>query len=183
MRIIGGKAAGLRLHPPAHLPVRPTTDLAKEALFNILNNQLDFNGLSCLDLFAGTGNVSFELASRGADKVISVDQHGKCLHFIKQTAQNIGLNTIVPRKMDVFRFIRSTSDQFDLIFADPPYDLDRLPQLAGIILEQNLLSPDGWLIIEHPSSRKMIDRQALVDQRVYGNCSFSFYQAREDDAL
>lgn len=175
MRIIGGKAAGLRLNPPSQLPVRPTTDLAKEALFNILNNRIELEGMICLDLFAGTGNVSFELASRGAQQVTAVDQHGKCVQYIKQTAQKIDLLAIDTRRMDVFRFIRSAKGSFDLIFADPPYDLGQLPQLAGLILAQDLLKKGGWLIIEHPTSRKLIDHDAFVETRSYGNCSFSFY--------
>lgn len=176
MRIIGGKAAGLRLTPPAHLPVRPTTDLAKEALFNILTNRIDFQGAICLDLFAGTGNVSFEMASRGANQVLSVDQHGKCLHYIKQTAQKIDFRAIRTQRMDVFRFIQSANDSFDFVFADPPYDLGQLPQLPKLILEQGLVKPAGWLVIEHPSRRKLIDHQGWVETRNYGNCAFSFYQ-------
>lgn len=179
MRIIGGKAAGLRLNPPAQLPVRPTTDLAKEALFNILNNRIELEGIVCLDLFAGTGNVSFELASRGAKQVVSVDQHGKCVQYIKQTAQKLNLQAIDTKRTDVFRFIQSAKDSFDLIFADPPYDLGQLPQLAGLILAQDLLRKGGWLIVEHPSSRKLIDHDAFVETRSYGNCSFSFYQLED----
>lgn len=177
MRIIGGRAGGLRLHPPTHLPVRPTTDLAKEALFNILNNRLDFQGLCCLDLFAGTGNVAFELASRGAKQVTAVDLHGKCVQYIKQTSQQISLQEVHAKKADVFRFIQSTSETFDLIFADPPYDLNELPDLANRILEEQLLKPDGWLIVEHPTSRKLKVHPNLTETRSYGSCSFSFYRS------
>lgn len=175
MRIIGGKAAGLRLNPPQNLPVRPTTDIAKEALFNILNNKIDFDGLECLDLFAGTGNISFELASRGAGKVTSVDLHGKCILYISETAKKLDLQQIKTRKADVFKYIKTDKDQYDLIFADPPYDIGQLPLLAQMVLENNLLKKDGLLIVEHPSNRKMLEHPNYVETRQYGNSSFSFY--------
>lgn len=175
MRIIGGKAAGLRLNPPQNLPVRPTTDIAKEALFNILNNKIDFDGLECLDLFAGTGNISFELASRGAGKVTSVDLHGKCILYISETAKKLDLQQIKTRKADVFKYIKNDKDQYDLIFADPPYDIGQLPLLAQMVLENNLLKKDGLLIVEHPSNRKMLEHPNYVETRQYGNSSFSFY--------
>lgn len=175
MRIIGGKAAGLRLNPPQNLPVRPTTDIAKEALFNILNNKIDFDGLECLDLFAGTGNISFELASRGAGKVTSVDLHGKCILYISETAKKLDLQQIKTRKADVFKYIKTDKDQYDLIFADPPYDIGQLPLLAQMVLENNLLKKDGLLIVEHLSNRKMLEHPNYVETRQYGNSSFSFY--------
>ncbi len=175
MRIIGGKAAGLRLNPPQNLPVRPTTDIAKEALFNILNNKIDFDGLECLDLFAGTGNISFELASRGAGKVTSVDLHGKCILYITETAKKLDLQQIKTRKADVFKYIKTDKDHYDLIFADPPYDIGQLPLLAQMVLENNLLKKDGLLIVEHPSNRKMLEHPNYVETRQYGNSSFSFY--------
>jgi 16S rRNA (guanine(966)-N(2))-methyltransferase RsmD len=175
MRIIGGKAAGLRLNPPQNLPVRPTTDIAKEALFNILNNRFDFDGMVCLDLFAGTGNISFELASRGAEKVNSIDQHGKCILYINETSKKLDLNQIKSRKADVFKYLKSDKEKYDLIFADPPYDLGQLPMLPKLVLENDLLKEGGILIIEHPSNRKMIDHPNFVEMRQYGNSSFSFY--------
>ena len=175
MRIIGGKAAGLRLSPPQNLPVRPTTDLAKEALFNILNNKLDFDDLTCLDLFAGTGNISFELASRGVKSVDSIDLHGKCVLYITETAKKLKLDQIKARKADVFKFIKSAKSTYDLIFADPPYDIGQLPMLPSYVFENNLLNSNGLLIVEHPTSRKMAEHPNFVEQRQYGNSSFSFY--------
>ena len=175
MRIIGGSAAGLRLNPPQNLPVRPTTDLAKEALFNILNNKIDIEELNCLDLFAGTGNITFELASRGAKQVDSVDIHGKCILYIEQSAKKMNFSQIKTRKADVFKFIKSATTSYDLIFADPPYDIDQLPQLASLILDANLLIKGGLLIIEHPSNRRLIDHVHFLETRKYGNSSFSFY--------
>jgi len=175
MRIIGGSAAGLRLNPPQNLPVRPTTDLAKEALFNILNNRIDIEDLVCLDLFAGTGNITFELASRGAKLVDSIDIHGKCILYIEQSAKKMNLTQIKTRKADVFKFIKSAKTTYDLIFADPPYDIAQLPQLPALILEANLLNESGLLIVEHPSHRKLAEHENFIETRKYGNSSFSFY--------
>ncbi|GAA4179240.1 16S rRNA (guanine(966)-N(2))-methyltransferase RsmD [Sphingobacterium ginsenosidimutans] len=175
MRIIGGKIGGLRLNPPTNLPVRPTTDIAKEALFNILQNRLEFDGLNCLDLFAGTGNISFELASRGVEHVDSVDLHFKCVQYITDTAKKMKLEQINARKADVFKFITSCKSTYDLIFADPPYDIPKLPQLPKLVFDNNLLNNNGLLIVEHPSTRQMEDHPNFIETRKYGYSSFSFY--------
>ena len=175
MRIIGGKIGGLRLNPPSNLPVRPTTDIAKEALFNILQNRLEFDSLNCLDLFAGTGNISFELASRGVEHVDSVDLHFKCVQYIMDTAKKMKLEQIKAKKADVFKFITSCKSTYDLIFADPPYDIPKLPQLPKLIFENNLLNDNGLLIVEHPSTRQMEEHPNFIETRKYGYSSFSFY--------
>ena len=175
MRIIGGKIGGLRLNPPTNLPVRPTTDIAKEALFNILQNRLEFDGLNCLDLFAGTGNISFELASRGVEHVDSVDLHFKCVQYITDTAKKMKLEQINARKADVFKFINSCKSTYDLIFADPPYDIPKLPQLPKLVFDNNLLNNNGLLIVEHPSTRQMEEHPNFIETRKYGYSSFSFY--------
>ncbi|WP_333863282.1 16S rRNA (guanine(966)-N(2))-methyltransferase RsmD [Sphingobacterium sp.] len=175
MRIIGGRLGGLRLNPPTNLPVRPTTDIAKEALFNILQNRLDFDGLQCLDLFAGTGNISFELASRDVGHVDAIDLHFKCVQYINDTAQKMKLEQIKARKADVFKFIASCKDTYDFIFADPPYDIPKLPQLPKLIFDQQLLHDDGLLVVEHPSTRQMEDHPNFIETRKYGYSSFSFY--------
>lgn len=175
MRIIGGRLGGLRLNPPNNLPVRPTTDIAKEALFNILQNRLEFDGLNCLDLFAGTGNISFELASRGVEHVDSVDLHFKCVQYITDTAKKMKLEQINARKADVFKFITSCKSTYDLIFADPPYDIPKLPQLPKLVFDNNLLNNNGLLIIEHPSTRQMEEHPNFIETRKYGYSSFSFY--------
>ncbi|MND71884.1 Ribosomal RNA small subunit methyltransferase D [compost metagenome] len=175
MRIIGGKIGGLRLNPPTNLPVRPTTDIAKEALFNILQNRLEFDGLNCLDLFAGTGNISFELASRGVEHVDSVDLHFKCVQYITDTAKKMKLEQINTRKADVFKFITSCKSTYDLIFADPPYDIPKLPQLPKLVFDNNLLNNNGLLIVEHPSTRQMEEHPNFIETRKYGYSSFSFY--------
>ncbi|WP_437919620.1 16S rRNA (guanine(966)-N(2))-methyltransferase RsmD [Sphingobacterium sp. LRF_L2] len=176
MRIIGGKFGGLRLTPPQNLPVRPTTDIAKEALFNILENKGAFEDCACLDLFAGTGNISFELASRGAASIEAVDIHFKCLQYIKDTATKLKIDVIKTRKADVIKFIGSAKDSYDFIFADPPYDLSALPQLANAIINQGMLKKGGTMVIEHPSTRKMDDSSFYLETRKYGYSSFSFYQ-------
>ena len=176
MRIIGGRLKGLRLNPPANLPVRPTTDLAKEALFNILQNQIELEGIRVLDLFSGTGNLSFEFASRGADTVISVDRGFKGLKYIEDTAKQHGLNQIKVFKADVFKYLGLEDQKYDLIFADPPYDLDRIPEIASLVFDKDLLLPDGLLIIEHQSMQNLSNHSSFVEQRRYGHSSFSFFK-------
>ncbi len=177
MRIIGGRLKGLRLNPPKNLPVRPTTDMAKEALFNILLNQIEFEDISVLDLFSGTGNISMEFASRGAGSVTSVDRSIQCVHYLKDTARQHGLTNIQVFKDDVFKYLQLETEKFDLIFADPPYDLNRIPEIAVIVFEKNLLNKDGLLIIEHQSLQNLSNHPAFVEQRKYGNSSFSFFKA------
>lgn len=179
MRVIGGRIGGIRLHPPTNLPVRPTTDLAKEALFNILEYQIDWSESDCLDLFCGTGSISIELASRFARSVDAIDIHVKCIHFLKDTAKKHALNTIHTQKADVFKFITSTNKKFDFIFADPPFDHPKLIQLPELIFQNNLLKEDGLLVVEHPSMRKMLNSDLLVETRKYGYSSFSFYKQKK----
>jgi 16S rRNA (guanine966-N2)-methyltransferase len=176
MRIIGGSLRGLRLNPPKNLPVRPTTDLAKEALFNILQNQIAFEDIKVLDLFSGTGNISLEFASRGAEQVVSVDRSILCIHYLKDMARQHGLSSIKIYKDDVFKYLQHETDQFDLIFADPPYDLDRIPDLPKIIFEKNMLLPGGLLIVEHQSMQNLSNHPAFVEHRKYGHSSFSFFK-------
>jgi len=176
MRIIGGKLKGLRLNTPKNLPVRPTTDLAKEALFNILNNQIEFDELKVLDLFSGTGNISLEFASRGASEVISVDRSVQCIHYLNDTARQHRLEVIKTFKADVFKYLEMETDQYDLVFADPPYDLSRIPEIPKIVFEKNLLKPGGLLIVEHQSMQNLSQQKGFVEQRKYGHSSFSFFR-------
>ena len=176
MRIIGGSLKGLRLNPPKNLPVRPTTDLAKEALFNILLNQIEFDDIKVLDLFSGTGNISLEFASRGAREVISVDRSIQCIHYLKDTARQHKLEQIKTFKADVFKYLQLETEQYDLIFADPPYDLNQIPEIPKIIFEKNLVAPGGLLIVEHQSMQNLSQHPAFVEQRKYGHSSFSFFK-------
>lgn len=176
MRIIGGTLKGLRLNPPKNLPVRPTTDLAKEALFNILLNQIEFEDIKVLDLFSGTGNISLEFASRGASLVMSIDRSIQCIHYLKDTARQHKLEQIKTFKADVFKYLQLETDQYDLIFADPPYDLNQIPEIPKIIFDKNLLKPGGLLIVEHQSLQNLSNHPAFVEQRKYGHSSFSFFR-------
>jgi len=176
MRIIGGRLKGLRINPPASLPVRPTTDLAKEALFNILYNQFDFEEIRALDLFSGTGNISMEFASRGVPDLVSVDRDFGCFNYLKKTAKELKLEAIKPFKADVFKFLEMETEAFDLIFADPPYDLTRIPEIAKIVFERELVKEGGYLIIEHPSMKKLDNHPNFKEQRIYGSSSFSFFE-------
>jgi 16S rRNA (guanine966-N2)-methyltransferase len=176
MRIIGGTLKGLRLNPPKNLPVRPTTDLAKEALFNILSNQLDLEGLNVLDLFSGTGNISLEFASRSAAAVTSVDLSINCVKYLKDTAKQHDLQNIKAYKADVFKYLQMETAVYDLIFADPPYDINRIPDLPKIIFERQLLAADGLLIVEHQSMQNLSNHPAFIEQRKYGYVSFSFFR-------
>jgi 16S rRNA (guanine(966)-N(2))-methyltransferase RsmD len=177
MRIIGGNLKGLRLNPPKNLPVRPTTDLAKEALFNILQNQIEFENIKVLDLFAGTGNISLEFASREAAQVISVDRSIHCINYINGAARQHRLDQIKTYKADVFKYLELETDQYDLIFADPPYDLNRIPEIPRIIFDKHLLLPGGMLIVEHQSLQNLSNHPAFVEQRKYGHSSFSFFKS------
>lgn len=176
MRIIGGRLKGLRLNPPKNLPVRPTTDLAKEALFNILQNRIDIEGIRVLDLFSGTGNISMEFASRDAGQVISVDRNVHCIHYLKDAARQHGLTNIKTFKEDVFKYLQLESEKFDLIFADPPYDMNKIPEIPKVVFEKNLLSPGGLLIVEHQSMQNLSNHPAFTEQRKYGHSSFSFFE-------
>ncbi|MEO8795988.1 MAG: RsmD family RNA methyltransferase [Daejeonella sp.] len=176
MRIIGGQLKGIRINPPANLPVRPTTDLAKEALFNILYNQYDFDEIKVLDLFSGTGNISLEFASRGVPEIISVDRDQGCCNFLKTSAVKYQLDSIQIHRADVFKFLEMETETFDIIFADPPYDLTRLPEIARIVFERNLVKKNGYLIIEHPSMKQLNNHPNYKETRKYGSSSFSFFE-------
>jgi len=177
MRIIGGQLRGLHLNPPKNLPVRPTTDLAKEALFNILNNRFDFEQIRVLDLFSGTGSISIEFASRGVSEIVSVDSDFGCYNYLKAMVEQYELHAIHPIKANVFKFLTQEMEPFDLIFADPPYDLPQLPQMPSIVFEQNLLKPEGCLILEHPSMKRMDNDPNFKERRKYGSSSFSFFSS------
>lgn len=176
MRIIGGRLKGIRFNAPDSLPVRPTTDMAKEALFNILYNTYDFDSCDVLDLFCGTGNVSFEFASRGARHVTAVDKHSGCIYWVKSVIEKHGLNEIDVQKADVFKFLVSDNKSYQIIFADPPYDLPTIPRIPELVMERNLLADNGMLIVEHPSLLKLNNQLGYTETRRYGNSSFSFFE-------
>lgn len=178
MRIISGKHKGRRLQAPKNLPVRPTTDIAKESLFNIINNLYYFEGLNILDLFSGTGNISYEFASRGVENITAVDQHFGCIRYINQVNKefDFSINTI---KSDVYKFIEKTALTSDIVFADPPYDFseEQFLKIATIVFEKKLLKEDGLLIIEHSKQTKLSKHPNFSYERRYGGNVFSFFEA------
>jgi 16S rRNA (guanine(966)-N(2))-methyltransferase RsmD len=176
MRIIGGKYSRRTIRPPKNLPVRPTTDLAKESLFNILTNKIDFEDKLALDLFTGTGSIAFEFASRYCRSVIAVDKNFHCIQFVKTAAADFGMENLQAIRADVFRFIQSATKKFDLIFADPPYALEGIDTLSRLVFENDLLVENGWLIVEHPREIDFSEQQYFVEHRKYGKVNFSFFQ-------
>jgi len=177
MRIISGKYKGKRLVAPKKLPVRPTTDFAKEGLFNILNNKIQFDEVSLLDLFSGTGNISYEFASRGADEITSVDAHYGCVKYINQTSEELDFS-IKTVKSDVFKYLKTTPFTFDVIFADPPYAIKQseFEDIIKKVFERKLLNPAGLLIIEHSKHTDLSKAAHFVDARRYGGSIFSFFE-------
>jgi len=177
MRIISGIHKGRRIHAPNNLPVRPTTDRAKEALFNILNHQMYFENLKVLDLFAGTGNISYEFISRGVHQATCVDKNMKCIRFIEQTANALEAN-IEAIQTDVISFLSQHRSTYDIIFADPPYDSDFeiFESMITLILSKNLLHDGGLLILEHSKQTDLSSLPKYSDSRVYGSCVFSFFK-------
>ncbi len=176
MRIISGSLGGRRFNPPANMPyTRPTTDIAKEGLFNILQNHLDFEELKTLDLFGGTGNISYELASRGVVDITIVEKDNKMFEFIKQNSTDLKLNDIKVIKSDVFRFIEQSSEQFDFIFAGPPYALTTIDELPKLVFEKQMLKEDGWFVLEHTPRNNYEQLPFYKMQRNYGTTTFSFF--------
>ena len=176
MRIISGRHKGRRLNAPKNLPVRPTTDMAKEGLFNILNNNYYFADLKILDLFAGTGNISYEFGSRGTQHITAVDSHKGCIQFISQTTELLEL-VIEPIKADIFSFLDRTTEKFDIIFADPPYAMDQIDfeKIAQSVFTKDLLLEDGLLIIEHAKQTDLSYLPHFKNSRKYGGSVFSFF--------
>ncbi len=177
MRIISGKYKGKRLTAPKKLPVRPTTDMAKEGLFNILNNQYNFSQISVLDLFSGTGNISFEFASRGVNDITAVDTHYACLGYIKSVAQELDF-TIETVKSDVYNYLEKITRKVDVIFADPPYDFttEQFSKIAELVFEKELLNDNGVLIIEHSKYTSIEETPYFTNSRKYGGSVFSFFK-------
>lgn len=175
MRIISGSLRGRRLNPPANLPVRPTTDMARESLFNILNNYVDYDECSVLDLFAGTGAVSVEFVSRGAKDVTSVDINNACTDFMKKTAQQLSIQNMHVVRADVFDLLKRAYKKFDIVFADPPYALNNLPKLPEVVFESDILNEDGIFILEHPKEYVFEENPFFWQHRNYGKVNFTFF--------
>lgn len=175
MRIISGTHKRQAFYPPKNLPVRPTTDFGKEALFNILNNRIDFEKVVALDLFSGTGSISYELASRGCLEITSVDADQNCCVFIKKTSEEFVFKSIRVIKSDVFKFLKTETKTYDLIFADPPYELKETAEIPGLIFNRNLLKPNGLLIVEHPKELSFETTERFLEQRNYSKVNFSIF--------
>ena len=178
MRIISGKYKGKKIHPPSNFKARPTTDFAKEALFNTLLNNFDFEEIAVLDLFSGTGSITYEFASRGAERVTSVEMNSQHYNFIKKMVAEMDFIQVQPVHSDAFKVVKNPWESYNLIFADPPFDLPGLETLPELILHGNLLMNGGWLILEHPSKMKFNHIPGLFDHRNYGSVNFSFFSGK-----
>ncbi len=175
MRIIGGEFKRRRFDVPKNITARPTTDFARENLFNVLENNLDFDGITALDLFAGTGAISFELISRGCNRVVSVESSSTQFSFIIKVMKELKTDCLLPVRGDVFRYIGQTREKFDFIFADPPYDLKELATIPGLIFKNDLLKENGIFVLEHSKNNDFSEMPEFVEKRVYGSVNFSFF--------
>jgi 16S rRNA (guanine(966)-N(2))-methyltransferase RsmD len=177
MRIISGKYKGRRITAPKKLPIRPTTDMAKESLFNILNNLYYFNDISVLDLFSGSGNISYEFASRGTERITSVDANFGCIKFINETAEDFEMS-IQTIKSDVFKFLEKATSKSTIIFADPPYDypVEKFAKIPELVFQNTLLEDDGVLIVEHSKHTDLSQLAHYTHSKSYGGNMFSFFE-------
>lgn len=176
MRIISGKYRGRTIVPPRNLRARPTTDFAKENLFNVLNNLVDFEDLDVLDLFSGTGSISYEFASREARSVTSVEINSVHHNFIRQTARDLKFENFYAVKANVFLYLKSCAKKFDLIFSDAPYDLEGSAEVVKLVFERDLLNDDGILIFEHSKDQDFSSHANFWQTRSYGSVQFSFFK-------
>lgn len=175
MRIISGKYKSRRIQVPPNLKARPTTDFAREGLFNVLNNFIDWEETYALDLFSGTGSIAFELVSRGCPRVVSVEMENMQWRFINKTKETLNAVELFPLKADVFKFLETSKEQFDLIIADPPYDMKGIEDIPETIFKKNLLKPDGVLVMEHSKGLDFSHLPNFSQVRKYGNVHFSVF--------
>lgn len=175
MRIVGGTHRSRQFHIPKNVDIRPTTDFAKEALFNILQNRIDFEGMKALDLFGGSGSISYELASRGCSEIKTIEKHPNCVSFIKKTAIEFKFENIKVTCMDVFKYLGLCSETYDIIFADPPFKLENIERIPALVFEKKLLKEDGLLIVEHPIEVQFTGIMQLQETREYGTVNFSIF--------
>ncbi len=175
MRIIGGKYRGRRVEPPAGLRARPTTDFAREGLFNILCNRFDFSDIMVLDLFAGTGAISFEFSSRGAKEVHLVEKDIRHINGIRKMIDDIGFENIRPIHIDVSAYLKACNIEYDFVFADPPYDLKWFSEIPGMVLNSGIIRKRGLFVLEHPKEMNFSDVEFFMERRNYGGVNFSFF--------
>lgn len=176
MRIISGKYKGRRIATPSNITARPTTDFAKEGLFNLLNNRIDFENIRVLDLFAGTGSIGVEFVSRGCFTATCIEMNERHCNFIRKVCSELKIDNLSLVKTDVFKFIATCHQQFDVIFADPPYALEQLPELPDLIFNLGLLAPDGLFVLEHSAKTDFNQHPHFSEHRHYGNVNFSFFE-------
>jgi 16S rRNA (guanine966-N2)-methyltransferase len=175
LRIIGGRYRGRRINPPANFKARPTTDFAREGLFNILNNRIDFESIGVLDLFSGTGTISYEFASRGAEIVHSVEKDPVHISGIKKILMELDFQNVRPIHIDVKAYLKTCSYKYDVVFADPPYELSWLSELPDLVTQSGVLKEDGFFILEHPRDLSFTDHKLFFEHRNYGGVNFSFF--------
>lgn len=177
MRIISGKYKGRRFNPPKSFKARPTTDFAKENLFNVLNNEIDWEDTTALDLFGGTGGISFELVSRECPRVVCVEKNFNHTSFIEKTKVELKIaSEMILLKMDVFSYLEHCKEQFDLIFADPPYDMKNFTEVPRLVFEKDLIKAGGIFILEHSKEYDFSDLPLFENKRVYGSVNFSIFR-------
>ena len=181
MRIIGGRLKGKAVNPPSDYKARPTTDFAREGLFNILDNEYELGNVSVLDLFGGTGSISFEFASRGAVEVYCVEMAPANASFIRAQAARLGLSNVTVVRHNVFDFIPICRKKFDIVFADPPYAMEGLDTLPDKVLGADILSDEGYFILEHPADYSFAGHPCFVKEKKYGNVHFSFFEITRAD--
>lgn len=176
MRVVSGIYRHRHFEVPRTFSARPTTDFAKENLFNVLANRIDFEDATALDLFSGTGSISIELVSRGCAKVVSVEKEPAHYNFICKVMETVKTDKCLPIKGDVFKYISNCNTQFDFIFADPPYQLENIADIPDLIFQNDLLAPDGIFVLEHGSKNDFSNHARFTDKRVYGSVNFSFFK-------
>lgn len=176
MRIISGTFKGRRIAPPKNITARPTTDFAKESLFNLLTNRMDFEDVDMLDLFAGTGGIGIEFISRGAREVTAVEMAHTQQNFIISCCKQLGIRNLHLIRGDVFKFVKACHVQYDFIYADPPYDLPQLATLPDLIFEQEILKEEGYFVLEHSKNNDFSTHPRFLEMRNYGSVHFSFFQ-------
>lgn len=180
MRIVGGAFGGRRFNPPAKIPARPTTEVAKEGLFNILNNMLDFEGLTTCDLFGGTGSISYELASRGVADLTLIERDHTTVRFIRQTIKDLKLeDKMRVVQGDVFSFMKNSTTQYDFIFAGPPYALETIDDIPNLVFEKKMLAEEGVFVLEHTPRNDYQNHPQFLKMKNYGTTVFSFFTLKK----
>ncbi len=177
MRIIGGKYKGRRIVPPTSFKARPTTDFAREGLFNILVNRINFEDVTVLDLFSGTGSMSYEFASRGASLIHLVEKDTAHINGIRKIIKELELENIRAIHIDVRAYLKTCKIKYDIVFADPPYDLSWLTDIPDLVMNSGILNNDGFFILEHPRNMSFSGHKSFFEHRNYGGVNFSFFRA------